>query len=334
MRRCGHRPTCVPLRLPAPTFVLAAAHLRKSSMQTTEHVQVHICIGKYRGREDWEMLKEMKRMRFSRGIQVKVLLTSNWIVSAGALVYQEDGFHRFPPGQATSSRPVCLTRYPCHPKGIKQRYARTKGSGKGGHQQMNTIIQSRFHGLVQAVVRAEGEMQRSGTRSVGHEVWEVVVELNCERRVAAEATRQAMQLIEIHRVSLARCVYYRPSRRARRCSVEGALLRLRTEPGQGMTRIYACRLQGCCTVVTSFLGHAGMRVCLFQRGESVCIRELLVLLHRRGIAGEACWTDIILFGRWVESYSHPGIPSVDSDSASLLPVLCRSSVGGAVVIRG
>ena len=58
-------------------------------MATTNHVQVHICVGIYHGREDWEMLKMIKRMRVCRGIQsVRVLLTSNWIASDEGIVYQ------------------------------------------------------------------------------------------------------------------------------------------------------------------------------------------------------------------------------------------------------
>ena len=96
-----------------------------------------------------------------------------------------------------------------------------------------------------------------------------------------------MRLIEIQRGRLARCVYYRPCRSA-------GLDRLCSTPGQGATRMYVCRLKGCCTVVTSFRGFAGMRVCLFQRDEVVCIRELLVLLHRRKITGQAFWK-VIMF---------------------------------------
>ena len=252
-------------------------------MATTNHVQVHICVGIYHGREDWEMLKMIKRMRVCRGIQsVRVLLTSNWIASDEGIVYQEGGFHRYPRGQAASSMPVCKSRYPCYPKGIKERYADTKGRGKGASQ-MNRRIQRKFYEIL---ARTSQEMQQSCMRYSEEEAnWEVVLELNCERRMVAEATRRAMQLIEMQRGGLARCVYYRPHRSA-------GLDRLCSEPGQGVTCTYACRLQGRCTVVTSFRGHAGMRVCLFQRDEAVCIRELLLLLHRRRILGQAFWNVI------------------------------------------
>ena len=162
-------------------------------MATLTYVQVHICVGTYHGREDWEMLKTMKRMRICTGIQsVRVLLTSNWIASAAGLVYQEGGFHRYPPGQAADSTPVCKTRYPCYPKGIKERYADSKGSGKGAPQ-MNRRIQQRFYGLL---ARTSQEMQRSGAQRNSQEMqrsglragriwqdleeeanWEVVLEL-------------------------------------------------------------------------------------------------------------------------------------------------------------
>ena len=215
---------------------------------TTNHVQVHICVGTYHGREDWEMLKMMKRMRICKGMQrVRVLLTSNWIASAEGIVYQEDGFHRYLRGQAASSTPVCKTRYPCYPKGIKERYAASgKARGKGASQQMNTMIQERFYGLL---ARTGQEMQRSGARGVRaariwqdleeEANWEVVLELNCERHVVAEATWKAMQLIEMHRSSLARCVYYRPSQcHGRRCA---GLDRLCSEPGQGVTHTHLSR---------------------------------------------------------------------------------------------
>ena len=273
------------------------------TMATPTYVQVHICVGTYHGREDWEMLKMIKRMRICTGIQsVRVLLTSNWIASSAGLVYQKDGFHRYPPGQAADSTPVCKTRYPCYPKGIKERYADSKGSGKGAPQ-MNRRIQQRFYGLL---ARTSQEMQRSGAQRSSQEMqrsglcagriwqdleeetnWEVVLELNCERRVVAEATQKAMRLIEIQRGRLARCVYYRPCRSA-------GLHRLGSTPDQWVTHTYVCRLQRCCTVVTSFGGFAGMRVCLFERDEAVCIRELLVLLHRRKITGQAFW-NVIMF---------------------------------------
>ena len=117
-------------------------------------------------------------------------------------MYQEDGFHRYPRGETASSRPVCNTRYPCHPKGIKERYAATKGRGKGAWQQMNTAVQNRFDGLLVATFQKMEESDERGSKD-----WEVVLELNCERRVVAEATRQAMQLIVMHRGSLPRCVY-------------------------------------------------------------------------------------------------------------------------------
>ena len=293
-RGCWADETVEPLRkLQSPEFTVA----------TPTYVQVHICVGTYRGREDWEMLKIIKKIRICTGIQsVKVLLTSNWIASAAGLVYQEDGFHRYPHGQAADSKPVCKTRYPCYPKGIKEQYADSKGSGKGAPQ-MNRRIQERFYGLL---ARTGQEMQHDGAQRTSHvmqrgclrggriwqdleneAIWQVVLELNCERRVVAKSTRQIMRLIEIARGMPARSVYYRPY-----CSA--GLARLCPESGQRGTRMYVCRMQGCCTVVTSFRGFAGMKVCLFHRDEIVCIRELLVLLHRKKITGHAFW-NVIMF---------------------------------------
>ena len=283
------------------TFALIFGPSHKSNMASRNYDQVHICVGSYQGRNDWPMLQTMKRLRICKGIQsVRVLLTSNWITSAAGITYEEDGFHRYPGERSANYKPVCKTRYPCYPKGIKDRYADTKGRGKG-ISQMNRRIQYSFYGLLartgQAMQRYNEstrnlEMQQKCSNATKiwwildeNKHWEVVLQLNCERRVVAEATQQVMQCIETQRGKPARCVYYRPH-----CNVW--LDRLITQPSEEEMCLYACRLQGCCSAVRSFRGHAGMRVCLFERDQAICIRELLVLLHRNKVTGQAFWNVI------------------------------------------
>ena len=50
----------------------------------------------------------------------------------------------------SKSRPVCATRYLCHPKGIKERYAATKEKGQGTAKEMNIVIQQRFQWVAES----------------------------------------------------------------------------------------------------------------------------------------------------------------------------------------
>ena len=156
------------------------------------------------------MYKHLKRMQKNNGVEnVRIIIATDVVISelSGDLSFIHDGFHRCGP----TSTPICVTRYPVHPKGCR---AHGKAMGKGVCGNREGTLRGQY----------QRRLRLLDDRYTGGVLQEIIVEISCLSSVLDEVLQNCYATIARHEHALPKRIYDCHPRRSIRLDEDPAFL--------------------------------------------------------------------------------------------------------------